>query len=230
MKKTWIAILTLALTGAASSLAQAETVTSVNAVGMVRITFIGGEYSQVNIPFEVDTSTTTISDLFGDSLPQNSVVLLWDIQDQTYKQAVRGRSTWLNDAAFAPLDRFDGMFVLASSGVNDVLFAGEVPDSRLEHQKSVTIAPGFNMLGNPFPVQMSLEDLNFEQAAQNDFISVWSNNQWLNISRGRTGWVSNSVDVNSFKLEPGQAFFYFSNRSVNDDWTWAPLPTYSLHN
>ena len=203
MKKTWIAILTLALTGAASSLAQAETVTSVNAVGMVRISVNSGQLTIVNFPFSTDGDTDySVSELF-DNLPNGTRVHFWI--DQSWVTESKGRGGWSPNTT--PITRATAMFIDVPSDepepTYEVIFSGVVPGSN-EMTSVLPIESGLNLISFPYPTAVSILEAGFTPG-NGDAVHFWTGTSWATESFGRGSWSPGTTVI-----QPGQGFFYAS--------------------
>ena len=217
MKKTLIPLLALAFSGAAGLHAQAQdTVTSVNAVGMVKLTLPRGQFSMVSFPFsENETEVLTVAGLFGTSLPSSSIVYTWDPMAQGYVTSIFGtRSGWSNGDV--EINRSMGFYIFIPETAQDleyeVTFSGEVPGGVSNDLSVISLAEGFNFVSIPFPVSKLLSETGLNDIIQSgDFVYFWNGTEWISSSWGtRTGW------TNDFVLNPGQGFFFRS--SSNKTW------------
>ncbi len=199
----------LALSGAAGLHAHAETVTSANAVGMVKVTITSGQLSLVNFPFSLPEDINyTVSDLF-DNLPDGSRVHFWI--DQSWVSESKGRGNWSPNSTI--INRATAMFVdvpaSALESSYEIVFSGEVPGSSDEISE-ISIEAGLNLISFPYPTQVSIKDAGFV-ASNGDAVHFWTGTSWLSESFGRGSWSPGTSVIN-----PGQGFFY----ATGNNFTW----------
>ncbi len=216
MKKTLIPLMALALSGAAGLHAQ-DTVTSVNAVGMVRVDLNRGDFTMVSFPFENSgDGSMTINELFGDSLPSSSIVYSWDVVEQGYITSIFGtRTGWSNGDV--EVDRKMGFYIFIPTNAPNpdytITFSGEVPGGVDAEITVIPLLEGFNFVAFPYPVSKQLSETGLDDIVQSgDFVYFWNGSEWISSSWGtRTGW------TNNFTIDPGQGFFFRTSASRN--WT-----------
>jgi hypothetical protein len=208
-------ILTLAFALTAAITAQAQPVYS-NVVGMVKMTAFRGAYTQVASNFVFENGSVTVADFFGNSLPPLSSVFFWSTQNGgEYLTATYGTRGWSNGTL--EIDRAKGFIISipndAPQASYDIVFNGSVPSATAEASIDTVLIPGFNLIGMPYVVPVSLSEANF-QASNLDQVLLWDGTSWQTSTFGtRGGW---STD---FTIEPGQAFFYKSNLLNPKTWT-----------
>jgi len=232
----------IALCFAALSFTHAQ-VTSVNAVGMVKITINRGELELIQTPFVSGAGDPTIPDLFGTTLPPGTKVYWWETEgddSQTYKSALFSTDpfnpgadgTWSDTTK--TFKRGEGFFVsipdTAEFAQYDVVLSGEVPDSVSAPTTAQTIVMGLQMLGLAYPVSVPLTDTDSGTMETNpilglnatvgDKIFIWSST---------SGWTSSTYTSDPFApadpptwtsmltFEPGVSVFY---QSVDGSTTW----------
>lgn len=215
MKKTWIAILTLALAGTGSSLAQTDTVTSVNAVGMVRVPLEPGKFSFVAFPFINEGSDEIfVEELLG-QLPVGTVINIWNSSTQTYQSVQKLTDTFWNPPNTV-LERGVGFFVLLpnNSQPTDLVLSGEVPGATSFGTTDVEISAGFTPYGFPYPVEMTIEETDLaSDLPVGSRIAVWRDDlqSYLFVQKlTDTFWNPPSQVIN-----PGKAVFVESSVSIS---------------
>jgi len=166
----------IALCFAALSFTHAQ-VTSVNAVGMVKISAKANSLTFVSLPFVVEG--TTLDDVVGDQLTgagnsgSSDKIIVWDPDTSTYQEfwKVDGTDTafdgkWYKDDGQFPPVAADvdivtgrGFWVQSRSDDDqDLIISGEVPSTPVQ----VTIPLGLAQIGLPYPVEMSVNSPNFD--------------------------------------------------------------------
>jgi hypothetical protein len=179
MKKT---VITLAVVAFVAAAAQAQT-TSANLVGYTKVNAVGGQLSLVALNFE--GSSSTVADLFGDQLPANSKVHLWN--GSAYSTVIKNsRSGW----GAGSIARGDAFWIEsgASAGVtNEVIFAGEVLTASTN---TTSIAGGIDLVGYSFPVETIFGSTDLADALPNNSkIHVWNGSGYQTaIKNSRSGW------------------------------------------
>ena len=179
MKKT---VITLAVVAFAAAAVQATT-TSANLVGYSKVSAVGGQLSLVALNFEA--TTTTVADIFGDQLPANSKIHLWN--GSAYSTVIKNsRSGW----GVGSINRGDAFWIEsgASAGVtNDIIFDGEV---LTDATNTTSIADGIDLVGYSFPVETTFGSTDLADALPNDSkIHLWNGSGYLTaIKNSRSGW------------------------------------------
>lgn len=175
MKKILIAAL---LTGliATTALADSNVVSSANIVGYVQTeTFAAGQFQILAPQFlQAPTNGIALGDAFGD-VPDLTVVYTWNgtsYKAYTYYEAAPG---WL-DSIFTPSDgviieQGDAVW-LKSTAVTNVIMSGDVPQAG--SITNVLAAETFNLVACPYPVEMTLGDINTNSLSDLDVAYVWN--------------------------------------------------------
>ena len=165
--------------------AQAADVVSSNIVGYQKIelangfNMIGTAFQNVGVANQINiqdikasgltgldwTFATTAGDtlLIWDSSAQGYLTTLYYTGDEDTDGLMAGMGatpgTWFDTVAFGTatdtLENGDAFWILSSSPNATVTIAGEVP----EDANSITIVPGFNMIANPYPKAVKVNDL-----------------------------------------------------------------------
>ena len=219
MKKTLIPLLALALSGAAGFHAQAqETVTSVNAVGMVKITVNPGEFTLLSLPFLVDEESTA-EDIFG-AVPYGTTIYFWEDNNWVTEIYSEGIPFLGIPDAWEPgfgrelnhFQRGDGIFIFLpdNSDSHDITLTGEVPGQSTAPLTVQNISEGFSLFGFGYPVPLNISDSRIDlQPEYNDTIFVWNNGWETSIYQEgvpflgiEDGWESD------FEISPAGAIFY----------------------
>lgn len=219
MKKI-TAILLGTLIASSAALAQTNQVLSKNAVGYVKINLAKG-FNMIQNSFDSLGAPIAISNTFA-SLPNQSRVHFWN--GSTYVTIGRTLGGW-GAAGSNVLNRGQGFWVeipqAAASNTYTVFLMGEVPD---DATKVVSVIPGFNMVGVPYPVATKFGDTRYAAVAPNQTrLHVWNGTGYDTYSRTLGGWGATTNLV----LQPGQGFwmqypvsFVATNLNLSKPYTW----------
>jgi hypothetical protein len=183
-------LMTVAVLGCAAAVT-AQTVTSANIVGYTKIAAPGSGLVFVTLGF-LDEGTTSVSSLFGDSLPANSLVYVWDKSTHTYLTAAKySRGVWNPDH-----DVFngDGLWIASAGAVgttNEVIMSGEV---LTDATNTVSFASGFvDATGYYYPVSVDLLTSPIgTQLDNNSLIFTWdeSGQAYYGWKKSRGSWTT----------------------------------------
>jgi hypothetical protein len=147
--KTTLAAAAILAAGLASSMAQ--NVYSLNVVGYVNTSYVGGFNAAANpLVGSPDNSLNTV--LSGGTVPDGTIVFTWDTATQDFSTVlptyVGSSKTWSPNATVV---QGQGFFVLAPSAFTHT-WVGDVKQGT-----TITpIAPGFNGIASPTPVAGAL--------------------------------------------------------------------------
>lgn len=230
--KTLITAMALCATAALLPLQAQDTVTSVNAVGMVRLEVpAGGRFFLARLDFiPNETGTTTVAELLGTSLPSGTTVFVWDREEQTWNLPailstnILGNTVWSNGSTSVSLG--DAFFVrssLTSVEPTQIVISGEVPgatnlvfdESTDEYFADMTNFYGF--VGVPFPVEIPASEFANSAFAQSLPIgaTIFTWNTALNNGDGgynlpaikSTNILGNVTWSNAPTIRPGHGFW-----------------------
>jgi len=191
MKKLIIAAMALTC---ATAIVSADTVTSENIVGYVKLQNSAG-FRVLGTPFVATTNTP--AGVFGDTLPVGSKVYIYDTNYQIaeYIEDFLGAKSWDNDFNIgAPV----GYWLSVPSAVTNIV------SGNVELADSVTnsIVVGLQLLSYPYPVERTVEQLGFTPSVGDkiykygttyqiaeyveDFLGVksWDNNFIIGVEEG----------------------------------------------
>jgi hypothetical protein len=185
----------------------AQTVTSANIVGYAKATVPGPGFEIVAPQFNAgDAGGITLGDAFS-GMNDLDEVLFWNGAGYDTFRYYAGYG-WYYNNDIDPADDVlvpEGQAIWAKSAVGATLImAGEVPTAA-----SVTnsVAVGFNMIANPYPVEIALGDLDVSQLTDVDEILVW-NGTGYDIYRYYAGYgwyFNNDIDpADTVKIGVGQ--------------------------
>lgn len=225
MKKIIVGLAVVLLLQAAA-MAQTQ-VLSRNAVGYVKITAERGKLVLGRLDFEaIGGGGIAVSNLFGDQLPANSQVYLWDRASAQYKTCFKAaRGGWSGGSNI--VTRGEGFWVrvpaAAASNAYDVFLMGEVPDRFTAPTTTIANLSGANMLGYPYPVQRYWTNTTLaNEAPANASLYLWNaTNQAYEVHTKtiRGGWATATNVI----LHPGVGFWLRNTGTV----TWVELKPYT---
>lgn len=209
MKKMMLVMAAATLVAGATVQAQSETVTSVNVVGYYSVTIPANGIALVT-PVLESFDAGTVADIFGDQLPNNSTIFIWDRIQNTYRQATRtARGGWGTGGTNLIL-RGDGVWVVpAKLGTpTTITFMGEVPGKANQAETStVANIAGVDAVGYTYPTDIAWSNTAlYTQLGVNSSIHVWDidlqkYNTYTRTSRG--GWGAAA----SLTIKAGHAFW-----------------------
>ncbi|MCC5851163.1 MAG: hypothetical protein JJU29_23985 [Verrucomicrobia bacterium] len=175
--KRLIPILAAMAMAAPFALTHAESVTSVNAVGMVRISIAPNQLTFVSLPFV--TAGSGLDEVIGNQLTgggnsgTSDRIIVFNEQTQSYTAywKVSGTGTsfdgkWhIDDEVFPPnpenanIQTGVGFWVESrNSAAQDLIISGEVPSEVVE----ITLPEGLKQIGFPYPVELDVNSPNFD--------------------------------------------------------------------
>ncbi len=225
MKKTALLLGLLSVIGI--SVAVAEPVPSVNMVGYAskavfvnatnRFFFMGAAFSKIGNTNDL----VTVTDLLGtNAITPGTIVYLWS--GSNYVSEIYGAGKWFPGTN--PVSRSDG-FWFKAAGTGTATLSGEVPNSSMVVTTITAIAPGYNMLAFPYPVQRALRSMAFTNcAADGDIVYKWNPTT--------AGWIS-SIYANALPnkwtvnhtFEVGEGFWYKRGASAGST-NWVEVKPY----
>lgn len=213
--KTLITAMALCATAALLPLQAQDTVTSVNAVGMVRISIQPGELQLIQPTFIGENETPLIGEVLGE-MPNGTTVYVWDAAPsaQVYitEQYSEGFGWFPGTTQIA---RNQGFFVLLPNTAPEtsIVLSGEVPGGEVNETFMTEIVPGLQMIGFPFPTSTPLSETNLSVppssggiVSNGDSIYAWTGNGWSTEQYFEGfGWFPGTLI-----FQPGQAYFYLT--------------------
>lgn len=215
MKKT----LLIAAAAIFSASAFAQTVTSANIVGYVKIEATNG--FQI-VASQFDGTNNTLESLIGDALPEGSKVYKYDKTAQGYAGIAEYKKPFgATEASWdQSLDLSEGSFWVQTPAAQELMFSGEVSSS---NSVSTTLAPGFNLVTYPYPVEVSIDDLDITPAEGDKIYKYSPSSQgYAGISEYKKpfGATEASWDQQlTFKV--GEGFWYYNSATTENVWVEA---------
>ena len=171
-------ITTVAVLGCAA-VVTAQTVTSANMVGYAKKTLPAGGFLIASPQFQGTAAGTTLDNAFS-GVVEGSAVYIWDGSAYLPKISYFDGYGWY-DAEFNPKgDTVIGAgnaIWLQDGGVSSTpIMSGEVPSAS---SITNTLAVGFNLIANPYPVAMALDDIPLVSLSDGDSVYIWSDGAYL---------------------------------------------------
>jgi len=215
MKKSMVALL---LSGIISGAASAQSVSSANIVGYVKAIHPSG---RVIAAMQFNNGTNTPETVYGDSLPLNSKIYVWNGSGYTiatYGQVfVPGQGSVTKWDTNPLLEAGRAYWVETPSEVEAIISGDVLMDESIE----IEIHEGLQLLTFPYPVERTITDLGFTPSI-GDKLYVWnSETGYVIITYGPvfvpgqgsvTKW-----DNESLTVKVGEGFWY----SAVLDNTWS---------
>jgi len=206
-------LLTAALSAVSIAAAVAQTVYSVNAVGYVNVTVPAGKFALLNNPLNQPTNSLAA---VLPSVPNNTVVYVFDPTTGTFTQTTLRAGTWTGAGASATLNPGQGFFI-KNAGTSDmtVTFVGEVPQGT-----NLTInfpKAGFYLVGSIVPQAGAVQTVLGLPAVNGDKLYQFNPaTQLYTTYTKRTGttWTGGTGEPN---IGVAEAFFY--QASAAGTWT-----------
>lgn len=232
MKKMSAVIASLCVLSAAAAMA-VDPVYSVNAVGYESVAVETGKMALLRMDFFGVNQATTVSNLFGRSLPLGTKAYFWngvgyDIEEyKRYYTSGNWATNWRPGTY--TVDVAEAFWVkIPTGGVQSsysVTMSGEVPGGSTLPSNTVSIGVGLNMVGYSYPASIAWTNTALSKVAVvNDKLYLWNGIGYdiYTYSRKYTSgaWVTNWGVGTNVVLSPGQGFWY--SRITNApayDWT-----------
>ncbi|WFB34322.1 hypothetical protein P3T73_09125 [Kiritimatiellota bacterium B12222] len=172
-------LFSLALAFAATSVVQAQEAVYSNVVGMVKKTLMAEKFIFVQYPFIFeDDATPSVEDLLPD-VAVGTIVYFWDSGIQEYKTVQKLTPSFWNPPN-QNVVRGIGFYVVLPAGATDqdLVLSGEVPDDTEYPETILTLQPGFNAVGNPYPTEITIENSGIQDATNpGDQVAFWDPEQ-----------------------------------------------------
>jgi hypothetical protein len=202
MKKLITAVAVLAIAGAVMA---AE---SQNIVGYAKKALGASNFLMVSPQFQGSASSTPLGDAFS-GMNDQSVVFTWNGSVYTKYTYFAGFG-WFNEsfqsADAVPLAAGDGLWLSGASSPVDVLMLGEVPQAA---SITINLVAGFNMVANPYPVELTLGDLPDVSLSDQDVIFTWDGSTYTKYTYfAGFGWFNESFQsADGVPVAVGDAFW-----------------------
>jgi len=220
MKRFGIAASVLCLTTALALAQSTSEVTSVNAVGYLRVSVPSNALALVTLDFEyLGDGNFTVTNLIGDQLgTSGDTVFIWDRVAKKYNIESRGRFGW--SPGTNVIRRGDGIWLKNTAvTAKEVVFTGEVPDSNTAPTTTLQNLTAIDAVGYAYPADVAFTNTTLCKNSKNgDTLFLWDvvTQNYVIYSNGRFGW-NPSVDAVTVKM--GEAFWFKTATPTN--WTEA---------
>ena len=170
---------TVAVLGCAVAMVSAQTVTSANMVGYAKKTLPAGGFQIVSPQFQGTAAGTTLDNAFS-GVVDGSAVYIWTGTAYLPKISYFVGYGWF-DAGFNPkgdtvINAGDALWLQDGGASSTPIISGEVPSAS---SITNTLAVGFNLIANPYPVAMLLDDIPLASLSDGDSVYVWSEGAYL---------------------------------------------------
>ncbi len=207
-------LITAALTGviAGAAFADSNVVSSANVVGYVQTeTFAAGQFRLIAPQFlQTPTNGIALGDAFN-NVPDLTKIYTWNglsYKAYTYYKAAPG---WL-DSIYTPSDNViieqgDALW-LQSSTVTNIVMSGNVPQT--DSITNVLVAETFNLIACPYPVEVTLGDINTNSLTNLDMAYLWNGVSYKAYTyyEAAPGWLDSVyTPSDGVKIKVGQGFW-----------------------
>jgi len=151
-------VMTAAVLACATSMVAAQTVTSANIVGYSKATISAGGLQMLSSQFSGSNGNVTLDNAFA-NLGSGTIVYAWNGSGYTV-YTYYGAYGWF-DALFTPsgsvaINSGSAVWVQDAGAGATTISSGEVPGT---NSVDVSVSAGLNMLANPYPVALALDDI-----------------------------------------------------------------------
>ena len=189
---------------------------SQNAVGFVRVDIPKGGFALARYDFvPIPNREIFAEDLFGNQLPEGSRIYVFNAQKGLYDIDTRTSSGWSANIAYhrgigfwiaVPLD--------ASKDIYEVYLTGEVPDQFTAPKSTISVEPGINQIGYPYPYDVNWIDTQLAQESPSGTsLYYWNGAQYAVVIKQGSSWSDPTL-----VLEPGMGFFYIVPSTTSIAW------------
>jgi len=214
MKKTLIVAAAALIS--ASAFAQ-TTVSSANIVGYVKVATTNG--LQI-VSAQFDSTNNTPTGLFGDTLPLGSTIYKYDPVTGYGGNISEYQTIFLSgDAWSAELDLSDGAFWVETTTVNTNIIAGDV---NMANSVTNNIMPGLNLMEYPYPVSVSINDLDITPALGDTIYKYDPETGYGGqIAEYQTIFLAGDAWSTVLTFEVGEGFWYENAAATTNVWVEA---------
>jgi hypothetical protein len=207
--KTLLLTAVLGVAGAASTIAQAQSVYSQNTVGYVNLS-LGTGFTMIANP--LNNTTNDLATILT-NVPNSTAIYLYNPSTLGYTPSTFRSSTgkWTADLVLNP---GAGAFINLPSAAT-VTFVGNVPTGTLKN----TIAVGFSIQSYPIPVSVAVTNSIVSLPTPNNGDSIYA---FGNTAQAYTPYSYNTARGGWNKIYTpavGESFFYLSTATVATTWT-----------
>lgn len=213
MKKT-LTLATAALIGVS---AFAQTVTSANIVGYVKVETTNG--LQI-VAQQFDSTNATPAGLFGDTLPLGSKIYKFD-PSTGYGGNISEYTTvfLVGDGWDRDLDLSEGSFWVETTAVSTNVFAGDV---NMSTNVTTVIPPGLSLITYPYPVAVNINDLDITPTLGDKIYKYDpANGYGGQIAEYTTVFLTGDAWDRVLTFEVGEGFWYENAAATTNVWVEA---------
>jgi pimeloyl-ACP methyl ester carboxylesterase len=167
----------------------------------------------------------TVPEWFDGQLSAGDEVHLWDVGDKVFLSCTKGPHGWIG-ATNEPLGWGRPFWIVNNGVAKTVTLMGEVPTTPYF---SVTITEGLNVIGSPYPWDISLGAFLEEDASPGDQIQMGQPTSTLasdltevftRTAPPTSTWIdSGGSDKSSHVVLAGQGLYYMRNSGPDFSWT-----------
>jgi hypothetical protein len=199
-------ILTLAFALTAALTAQAQPVYS-NIVGMVKQDLPENGFKIVALQFPETATGVTLGNAFT-GLSDESVLFVWNTNNTYTRYTYYDGFGWYQGATESndvEIVKGAALWLRDGGSGSSPIHTGTVPE---QASIDVNIVVGFNLISNPYPVNLRIGDIDTSGLTENDVIFVWNGSSYTRYTYyAGFGWYQGATESNDIEIPAGQGFW-----------------------
>lgn len=206
-------LLTFALLSSLLLSAPAQDAVYSNVVGMIKHDLPQDGFKIVALQFPENEGGITLNNAFT-GLSDESVLFVWNDNNTYTRYTYYDGFGWfqgVTEANDVEITQGSAMWLREGGSGSSPVHSGNVPDAETIDRN---IIAGFNLVSNPYPVNLRLGDIDTEGLTENDVIFVWDGESYTRFTYYEGfGWFQGVTEANAYEIPAGQGFWL---RAVSD--------------
>lgn len=199
-------IFTLVLAFSASLITHAQPVYS-NIVGMVKQDLPENGFKIVALQFPETETGVTLGNAFT-GLSDESVLFVWNPNNTYTRYTYYEGFGWFqgaSDANNTEISKGSALWLRDGGSGSSPIHTGNVPETATV---DVNVVAGFNLISNPYPVNLRIGDIDINGLSENDVIFVWDGSTYTRYTYYEGfGWFKGATESNDIEIPAGQGFW-----------------------
>ncbi len=187
----------------------------------VQVVIPAGSLSLCRMDFDaIDGGSATVTNVFGTNATNGTLLYFFDVANNRWVTEHKSFLGW--HPGTSTLQRGRGFFLRAPQRTTPTNFhfflMGAVPTAPTT---SITLAPGLNLIGYPYPVDMTWTNMQLAtNRSTSQIVYFWdsSNLTYIAVNYSFLGWAASPT------IRPGEGFWYRATNSI----TWTEPKPYSF--
>lgn len=200
-------LLTLALLSSLLLSAPAQDAVYSNVVGMVKQDLPQNGFKIVALQFPENETGVTLSNAFT-GLSDESVLFVWNANNTYTRYTYYDGYGWyqgVTEANDVEIAQGSAMWLREGGTGSTPIHSGNVPES---DTIDVNIVAGFNLISNPYPVNLRIGDIDTSGLNENDVIFVWGGESYTRYTYYEGyGWYQGVAEANDIEIPAGQGIW-----------------------